>query len=157
MTEFKFRLQNVIRLRERERDQAAQAYKQAIAAIEELNSQIANLQQQYESQYAVQANNASGTVNPQKLLDVQRFQLHLKQQIATIRENVQRIEEEKEKRRLHLVTKEQALRSIEKLREKQLAEWTSQQARAEQSTLDEWAGTKYWAKSHRTIDTTPEG
>lgn len=146
---FQFRLENVIQLRERQRDTAAQAYQQASAAIDELNRRIEELRELHDAQASVQSACGASHVDPQRMLESQRYQMHLKQQISGIKSKLELVEVEREKRRLHLVHKEQEVRSIEKLREKQLAAWKTEQLRKQQFMLDEWAGFKHWSKQRQ--------
>ncbi len=147
MAHFQFRLQNVVVLRERERDRAAGSYKDALAAKEKLEHQIAGLMEEHQQQMPLQAGSISGQVNTQRLIESQRYQLHLMQQAQQLREQVKLIDAECEKRRLALVKREQALSSLEKLREKQREQWTTLQAEREQIELDQWAGFKYWKET----------
>ncbi|QDV27122.1 flagellar export protein FliJ [Aureliella helgolandensis] len=150
MSEFKFGLQNVVKLRERERDAAAQSYRQALLAIEKLGQQIADLQAEHDGQAPWQSQFTVGTVAPQRIMESQRFQMHLQQEIAGIRSQIELIEAECEKRRQALVAREQALSSLEKLREQQHQAWDADQIRHEQIVLDEWAGFKHWMLTPKT-------
>ena len=147
MPHYKFRLQNIVGLRERERDAAAGSYKEALAAKAKLEGQVAELLQEHAQQMPLQADSSVGQINTQRLIESQRYQLHLMQQANQLRSQIELIEAECEKRRLKLVVKEQALRSLEKLRDKQRTQWNAQQAEREQIALDQWAGFKYWKES----------
>jgi flagellar export protein FliJ len=147
MPQYKFRLQNIVGLRERERDAAAGSYKEALAAKAKLEGQVAELLQEHAQQLPLQAGSSVGQINTQRLIESQRYQLHLMQQANQLRSQIELIEAECEKRRLKLVVKEQALRSLEKLRDKQRTQWNAQQAEREQIALDQWAGFKYWKES----------
>jgi flagellar export protein FliJ len=147
MPEPAFRLENIIILRERQRDTAAGSYKEALAAKSKLETQIESLQQEYAAQLPLQANYSAGQVNTQRLIESQRFQLHLLQQVANLRAQLELIVAECEKRRLNLVLKEQALSSLEKLRVKQQALWTAMEISREQEMLDQWASFKHWKET----------
>ncbi len=139
-----FRLQNILGLRERERDTAAGAYREALLAKDKLLAHIEELVREHADQRPVQSQSVMGQVDTQKLIESQRYQIHLLQQANTLRAQMQIIESECDKRRLVLVKREQALNSIEKLKVKQAAQWQLEQAEAEQVALDQWAGFKYW-------------
>ena len=143
----KFRMQNIVALRARQRDTAAGAYKEALAAKAKLQSQVEELMQEHAAQLPLQSRSSAGRVNTQWLIESQRYQLHLLQQVAAINAQLELIDAECEKRRLNLVAKEQALRSLEKLREKKHAEWAQQQAAVEQDALDQFAGFQHWKKT----------
>ena len=136
----------MLRLRERDRDAAANSCREALAAKEKLLSQIESLMQEHAAQQPLQASSILGQVDTQRLLESQRYQMHLLQQANHLRSQVQLVEAEYEKRRLRLVAKEQELRSLEKLKEKQEAEWQSLQLNRAQIALDQWAGFQYWKK-----------
>ncbi len=147
MANFQFRLQSVLKLRERERDQAADAVQQAQLALDKLNKQIDELTQESNLQNLVRHQASLGTVQVQQLLDVQRYQLYIAQKIAGVQSNVTLIEKELEVRRGKLVVCEQAVRVLEKLREKQQAEWSQIALIRQQARLDEWASYRHLAGS----------
>ncbi|MCC7335571.1 MAG: flagellar export protein FliJ [Pirellulaceae bacterium] len=147
MSHFKFRMQNIVGLRERERDAAAGSYKEALAAKTKVEGQVDELLREHAQQVPLQSASSVGAINTQRLIESQRYQLHLLQQVSQLREQIALIETECEKRRLKLVNQEQALRSLEKLRDKQRAQWNTLEAQREQTAIDQWAGFKYWKES----------
>ncbi len=149
MSKQPFRLKNIVNVRERQRDTAVGAYKEALAAKAKLQTQIAELMQEHAAQMPLQAGSSAGQVNTQRLIESQRYQLHLLQQVKGIESQIELIEAECEKRRLVLVQREQALSSLEKLREKQQVEWDVRQLTREQETLDQWGSFKHWQESQR--------
>lgn len=134
-------------LRERQRDAAAGSYQEALAAKEKLQSQVDELMREHAEQQPLQFSSISGRVDSQRLIESQRYQLHLLQIVSTLRSQIELIESECEKRRLVLVAAEQSLSSLEKLRDKQQARWELQQLQREQLALDQWSGFKYWKES----------
>ena len=147
MAHYQFRLENIVGLRERERDAAAGAYKEALAAKAKLEGQVDELLQEHAQQMPLQSDCGVGTINTQRLIESQRYQLHLLQQVSQLREQIGLIEAECEKRRWKLVKQEQSLSSLEKLREKQRVQWNTREAEREQIALDQWSGFKYWKES----------
>ena len=143
----KFRLKNILSLRERERDAAAGSYKEALAAKAKLEGQVDELLQEHARQMPVQSASNLGHINTQRLIESQRYQLHLMQEVAELRGQIALIDGECEKRRRKLVGREQALRSLEKLRDNQQAEQTAQEIQREQIALDQWSSIKYWSES----------
>lgn len=144
MTQFNFRLQPVVQLRERERDTAAENYRKATQAIEELNRQIDDLQKESQLQTPLLQVAGQGRVNADAVLASRQYQSHLAQQIAGIQETLKTIQQECENRRQVLVVKEQALKSIEKVKAKQRQEFDTLTLKREQLALDEWASSKHW-------------
>ena len=147
MAHFKFHLQNIVGLRERERDVAAGSYKEALAAKAKLEGHIDELLREHAQQLPLQSEFSVGTINTQRLIESQRYQLHLLQQVNQLREQIALVEAECEKRRFKLVKHEQALSSLEKLRDKQRAQWNTLEAEREQIALDQWSSFKYWKES----------
>ncbi|MCA9132535.1 MAG: flagellar export protein FliJ [Planctomycetales bacterium] len=144
MTQFQFRLQSVVRLRERERDKAAGALREALAAQQKLQTQVDELLREHAAQQPLQAAVIVGSIDPQRLIESQRYQMHLLQQVHQLRSQIQLIEAECDKRRQNLLKREQELAALEKLRDKQRAAWQAQQLNREQMALDQWAGFQYW-------------
>ncbi len=142
-----FRLTSIVKLRERQRDTAAGAYREALAAKAKLQTQVAALMDEHAAQIPLQTSSSAGQVNTQRLIESQRYQLYLMQQVKGIESQIELVEAECEKRRLLLVQREQALSSLEKLRENQQVEWDAQQLNREQETLDHWGSFVHWKKS----------
>ena len=95
----------------------------------------------------IQSASNLGYIDTQRLIESQRYQLHLMQEVNGLRGQIAMIDGECEKRRLKLVGREQALRSLEKLRDKQQAERTAREIHREQIALDQWSSIKYWSES----------
>jgi flagellar export protein FliJ len=143
MSQFKFRLRSIQALRERERDAAADSYRQARLAISKLEEEVARVLNEHAAQNPT-LETIQGNINTQRLLEVQRYQMHLMQQVEQLRSQIQMVEVEAEKRRLLLVKREQAVHAMQNLQDRQQLEWeTANQVRA-QIALDEWSGFRYW-------------
>jgi flagellar FliJ protein len=144
MHDFKFKLQAVLRMRERERDQASQAVQQAQLALHKLHKRIDALQLEYTTQQPLQTAASGQPVDTQRLLESQRYQMHITQEILNLQTDKNKIQAEIERRRLALIDKEKQVRSLEKLKERQLAQFRIATAKKEQLSLDEWAGFQHW-------------
>ncbi len=153
MPDFKFELQSVLQLRERDRDEAARALQQSRLAMRKLDDQVSELLNQHAAQQPLQLASGSGQINAQQLLESQRYQLVLLQEIKQLNEDKSRIEAEHARRRMVLVEKEQQVRSLEKLKERQLAKHQLKAASKEQDALDEWSGFHHWKSA--IADNTP--
>lgn len=138
------RLATIIGLRQRQRDAAAASYQDALAAHAKLQSQIDALRQEHAAQLPVQATSSLGTVNTQRLIESHRYQLHLLQQVEAIGSQMRLVAAECEKRRLNLVAKEQAVRALEKLQDKQRAAAVALEIGRQQETLDQFASFRHW-------------
>ncbi|MGN6545833.1 MAG: flagellar export protein FliJ [Aureliella sp.] len=147
MSTFRFRLSSIMRLRIRERDKAAQALQQAQLAKQKLLDQIEALEQESREQASLRGEASLGQVDIQRLLDAQRYQMNLLENIRSIQSNVALIEQEIEKRRAKLVVCEQGVRALEKLEETKRAAWQAEQAERTQASLDEWASFQHFQRS----------
>lgn len=141
---FRFRLQSIVRLRERERDQAADELRLAQQAKQVLLDQITGLQNEREQANAQRQLARPGVFDPQKMLESHRYQMHLDNQINHLQSQVSLVEQECQRRRAKLVKCEQAVRSLEKLKEKQLADWEAGLQSKSQDALDQWSSFRYW-------------
>lgn len=147
MSQFKFRLDSVCKLRQRLRDEAADSLQQARLAVQKLTEQLVQLQTDFANQSQLQLQSSSGVINTQRMLESQRYQTHLLSEMDTVRNNISLIEQECERRKQILIRREQEVRALEKLRESQLSQAQQAQTIAAQGRLDEWAGFHFWNKS----------
>jgi flagellar export protein FliJ len=146
---FRFRLLSIQRLRERERDQAAQALQQAQLAKQKLLDQISQLESENQQQVAARSQASTGVVDVQRVIDTQRYQLTLLERVRFIQGNVKLIDEEIEKRRAKLVVCEQGVRALEKLEEHGRENWINEQSARSQSRLDEWASYQHFQRHYQ--------
>jgi flagellar protein FliJ len=144
---FLFRLQSVVRLRERDRDEAAESLRQAMQAKEILERQVTEIETERSEQNELRLVAKAGAVDFQKTIDAQRYQIYLASQVAELQGQIALIEQECQRRRMRLVKCEQAVRSLGKLEEHQRNEWNAEQASNEQSTLDQWSSFRYWSNN----------
>lgn len=134
-----FRLATILRLRERERDEAAKQVEEVFRAIAILDRNHEELSSEYRSIDATRQSYLVGEVKLQKLLDVQRYQLILLGQIQHIDQQKSLILEELQRRQAHLLEKQQAVKAIEKLKEHHLLDDSKHQQRLLQSRIDEYS------------------
>ncbi|MCA9192739.1 MAG: flagellar export protein FliJ [Planctomycetales bacterium] len=146
MSNYQFRFQSVEMVRRRSRDQAAKAFEQADLARRMLAAQVEDLLAEHRQQHAVQNSALQGHVDAQRLLESQRYQLHLMQQVAGLKSQIQMVEAEVERRRKTLVSKEQEVQTLERLKARELEAWNHTQLRREQEALDAWAGFQHWLR-----------
>ncbi len=144
---FRFRLQSIVRLRERERDEAAESLRQALQAKQILEGQVDELRNERLQLNQVRIASANEPMDAQRILDAQRYQMYLDGQVAGLRQQIALIEQECQRRRAALVKCEQAVRSLEKLKEHQQNEWNTQEASNDQNTLDQWSSFRYWSNN----------
>jgi flagellar export protein FliJ len=141
---YRFPLAGVQKLRARERDTAADALSQARLAESKLQEEIARLQQACADQLPVQLAAGQGVVIPQRIMESQRYQVHLQSQVTVLQSQLTLVQGEIERRRQTLVKREQAVRALEQLEERRKSEWVAEEERRNQETLDEWASYHHW-------------
>lgn len=144
MAKFQFRLQSVMRLRERDRDKAGQAVQQAEHARQKLLDQIEELERERREQSSARSAGSIGIIDVNRLLDAERYESTLIERVLGLRSNVALIEEELHKRRMKLVECEKGVRVLEKLSEQQRAAWVEAEASRQQLVLDEWSSFKHF-------------
>jgi flagellar export protein FliJ len=149
MNQFKFRLQSVQKLRERLRDEAADALQQAHLAIQKLNGQLAQFDTEMNEQARLQHQLSDGVINTHKVLESQRYQMHLLAEIQQVKHNIELIQQECQRRQLVLIKREQDVRALEKLRDSQAEQWQQEQLILQQSRMDEWAGFRHWNQTNK--------
>ena len=148
MKPFRFRLEQVLKLRIRDRDARRGELAQAQQAAEVLRGQMNDLRVEIESIRArTVANTRPGLVNVDRLLNSHRFELLLKAQLGELQRRAVQIEAEVQRRRQRLVEADQQVKVLEQLREKQLAEDLRVRLRDEQKGFDELAGRAYWKQN----------
>ncbi|MBX3423574.1 MAG: flagellar export protein FliJ [Pirellulaceae bacterium] len=144
MSNFRFTLSSVQKLRQRLRDDAAKSLQQSQRAIDQLNEHVQQLLADVNEQVVLQSQANQGLVHTQKLLESQRYQLHLLNQIEVAREKISLIQQERQRRHQILIQKEQDVRALEKLQHSQWQHWQQAEAARQQYRLDEWASYRHW-------------
>lgn len=144
MSRFQFRLQSVLKLRERDRDKAAQAVQQAELAKQKLVDQIHEIENERSALGQERTTGSIGAIDIQRLLDTERYDSTLIERVLGLQSNVSLIEDEIHRRRAKLVECEKGVRVLEKLAEQQKANWTDDQAKRQQDVLDEWASFRHF-------------
>ncbi|GIW97192.1 MAG: hypothetical protein KatS3mg111_0525 [Pirellulaceae bacterium] len=156
MAGFQFRLDPLLQLRRRHRDQVAAAYSQATDVAGQLQGQVDEVEREIEDAQQWLRTTNTGPVDPQRALDSQRYQLHLERRRAELQQQLvnQRIEIAK----LHkaLVESEQRVKSLERLRERYLSQWTAEMQRRQQATLDQWAALRHWQQALSSHASSPQ-
>ncbi len=140
MGKFKFRLATLMRIRQQVRDQRrgqlAEAYdaeSQLKQRAEDLNQDLRQLNDEYRRA------GGTGSVDVDRLLAAQRYEVVLRSQRQQLREQIDMLATEIERRRLALVEADRDVRVLEKLREKQLRRHREEEGRRETKRLDEVA------------------
>lgn len=141
MAKFKFRLATLMRLREAARDerrlQLAEAYRVddlLQGQLDEVRGELVGLKD------CCREFAGPGTVDVDRLVEAQRYELALRAQHGQIGQQRQAVAEEIERRRQVLVDANRDVRVLQKLRQKQSQRHRLEEGRREVKLLDEVAG-----------------
>jgi flagellar FliJ protein len=122
MSPYRFRLTTFLKLREQERDQRRTEHAQALEAERILLQQKAELTSERETmQAATRSAKQPGQANVDALQEMQRYSLLLQAKLAGLEKQIAQVSAEVERRRLAVVEADRNVKTLEKLREKQLA------------------------------------
>jgi flagellar protein FliJ len=144
-----FRFDSIVQLRQRQRDAAAMSVDEVARAIRMVDERLSEIQTEISNLDSQRRSALVGSVAVTTLTDIQRHQLillgniqHLNQQRATLLQ-------EKNRRDHILLKAQQALKSLEKLRDKRLDAVQAHEAQMVQNRLDEWANTRVASEANR--------
>jgi flagellar export protein FliJ len=141
MAKFRYRLATLQRLRELERDELKSRLAEAIQAQAILDEQIQQLGAEIESLQQLRRTSLTGqSTNVSQLLSAQRYHQVLLGQQATMRQQAELLAAEVERRRAAVVEADRGVKVLEKLHDRRLGEFRTEQAAAEVKMLDEVAG-----------------
>jgi flagellar FliJ protein len=144
MSNFRFRLTSLLRLRESTRDERRARLAEALAAEAKLLARRDQLA--LEIHASEQTQRASlGLVDIDRLMATHRYELVLKAEAHAIREQHALVEAEIEKRREALLAADRDVRILEKLREKQAERHAQSQAALQAGQMDELAA-RHWRR-----------
>ena len=137
---FAFRLEKLLKLRERHRDERGLALAQAERAVQILDGQLADLKsEQAANREAARKAQQAGPLEVDRLLDSHRYQLMLAGQEKHLQQQRERVSLEVARRRAALVEADRQVKVLEKLRENQRLAFVAEQQRKENNELDEIA------------------
>ncbi len=134
-----FRLATVLRLRERERDHAAQELELVHRAIAILDERSNEIRGEHHRMDLERQSASQGAVAVHRLLDAQRYQLMLLGQLQHLQQQREQLLHEKTRREQVLIEKQKSVKSLEKLKEKHAEDDRNLQQQRQQSRVDEWS------------------
>ncbi|MBM3965891.1 MAG: flagellar export protein FliJ [Planctomycetes bacterium] len=138
----KFRLATLLKIRERERDQAGQAVSDALIAIAKMDDAKRDIDEQNRAMDDLRKQSSHGLISLGQILDAQRYQLVLAAQAAHIAQDRSLLVQELERRQAKLLKCQQSVKSLEKLRDNRFAAEDDLALKKEQERLDEWSNTR---------------
>jgi flagellar export protein FliJ len=140
MAQFRYRLATLLRLREATRDEKRTQLADAQRAARILEDQISEIDAEFsDSRQQSQTATRPGEINVDHLIQVHRYERVLQAQRAAIVSQLKLVTAEIDKRRLALVEADRQVQVLEKLRERQLAEFTHAENQRDQKLMDEIA------------------
>ncbi|QDU55317.1 flagellar export protein FliJ [Aeoliella mucimassa] len=139
MSTYRSEFEALHKLRTRARDAHLARVADALRADTALSEQLTALDVQAQESRQMQLRARGKTIDPRIIMDLERYELVLKTQAASIHQQQQAVREELQKRRQQLAEAEQQVRVIEKLDDRRRERFEQEQARIEQRTMDEIA------------------
>lgn len=140
MTNFKFRLEPLMKLREAERDRCRESLAEAYRAEQILlDRQTAIRQQVEETRELSRRQSQPGAIEVDGLLDMHRYELGLTTELQHLVAQQGQVREEVERRREALIAADREVRVLEKLREREEDRFLHEQQRLEIREQDEIA------------------
>ena len=139
----KFRLATLLKIREQERDQAAQRVMDARNAIEKLQSSRKEVLEENDRMNTFRKESSQGAVNMQNILESQRFQMLLMAQVQQLDDHLGKLQQELERRESVLLQAQQSVKSLEKLRDQKIEKYQSAENHRMQERTDEWASVRF--------------
>jgi flagellar FliJ protein len=140
MARFKFRLATLLKLREAARDERRAELAQAYRADEALGSLLDQARAELDSlRERCRGAVGPGAIDIDRLIELQRYEIVLKNQQRHLNEQRGRLAAEIERRRVALLAANREVRVLEKLREHQLEQHRQAENRLDIKRLDEVA------------------
>lgn len=141
---FQFRFDSLLQLRVQERRAAEKEVVDADQAMLILRQQATEVElQRTAARESSNLQRRSSTISVDRLLNEGRYDLQLAAQLRDLKTKVDQIGGERERRLARLRAANAEVRRLERLKERQQAEWKKNQLAAEQSALDEIATARF--------------
>lgn len=140
MAKFKFRLATLLRLREADRDERRGELAEAYQADEIMENQQKELEANL-AELVLMCREAAGpgTVDVDRLVETQRFEILIRAQRQQLIEQRQEVAVEIERRRQNLVEANREVHVLEKLEQRQMQRHREEEGRREMKVMDEMA------------------
>jgi flagellar export protein FliJ len=138
----KFRLHSVKKVRLQQRDKASAAVSEIDRALQIFQQQMTDIRREIVDLIKDRKSQSTGPLMVTELIDIQRYELQLNLQLQAMREKLNILLEEKNRRDAALLAAQTNLKAIESLEEKHFEQLRIHDEKALQSRLDEWSATK---------------
>lgn len=148
MSNYRSKLASIHRLRVAARDAQQVRVADALRADGALSEQLVAVGNECEVAKQQHRQTRSGAFSVATLLEIERYELVLKAQQATLEKQRAAVTEELERRYADLQSAEQQVRVIEKLDERRQQEFDHAEVQREQRQIDEIANTQFIRRNH---------
>lgn len=139
----KFRLATLLKLRQRDRDLAAKAVQEVHTAIDKLKEAQREIDQSNREMDDYRKQASHGAIDLHLILDAQRYQMVLAAQSAQIADHQGKLKQELERREFKLLQAQQAVKSLEKLKDQRDQAAETHAMAKQQERLDEWSSIRH--------------
>ncbi len=137
MARFRFRLQNILNVKEKIETQTKQEFAAAVARLNEEEEKLDALELKKHNLEEEAEKLLVGDLNFRDIDDNQLARLQTEEAISLQKEEIKRAEEELEKARIKMAEAMMEKKTYEKLREKAFDEFLAEENRAESKAVDE--------------------
>lgn len=140
MTQFRFRLETLLNLREAARGAARQALAEAYKAETLLDRRLSEIEEQIASlRNETRTMSGGGAVSVDRLIENQRYEMVLRAERQTTDQRIRQLADEIEGRRAALVEADRQVRLLERYRDHQRERYSEDERRREVKRMDEVA------------------
>ncbi len=151
MPPFQYRLESLLSLRRRQRDEFGRDLAQTYQALEHIDEQLSSLQVQRDAtraDTALRFGHSAGNVSVDRLRQESRYDQQLTADQARLQRSRDQLEIELERRRSFLIEAEVEVKRLERLREKQAADYQHSQLKEEQAAADDLTNARHPRSRH---------
>jgi flagellar FliJ protein len=143
MKKFSFRLQTVLELRERVKEQTEMELAQLNFRLQRLNEEKNHLLLEKEEMLDRQARSQQGRIDVEEIFWFQGYALRLDEQVFRLSEEMWKVEQAKEGKRRELILATQECEVLLKLKERDFKKFLKEIDRAENQLIDELATIRF--------------
>jgi len=146
---FQFRFASILQLRRQQRDEVGASVGQAVAAIAQVDRQVAEVEQERLRLRQDDSRGRVGSVSVDSLLTSGRYDLQLQADISSLQQTRVQLVQELERRQTALSMAESEVKRFEKLEEKDRAEHRLQMLCKEQAEADDATARRFTLQRQR--------
>ncbi|RHW39645.1 flagellar export protein FliJ [Lysinibacillus yapensis] len=149
MVQYTYRFDNILSVREQEKQQTEAAYKEAVRSFEEIATTLYELLKKKEDLITYQNDRLAVGATIDEIHHFSTFITTLERTIAEVQQKVVQARTKMNYHEQKLLEKNLEIRKFEKMREKDLAIFKAEQDKVEMLYLDELSSLMYYKKEFR--------